>query len=314
VRHLTVYAALAAMALLSATTVRAQLTSLNSDSHTIIGARAAALADAVTSQANDATTLYWNPAGLSYLMWMSVPMTVGIEDFGYQNYAVTANVVVPLPAIKNWSFAVGGTTHQFHQSGNASPLRGLSYSQNDLTGGISYRIIPALSLGATIRALVGQSASKSLWALSGSLGLLYEPQPGVSYGLVLHGLGDGVRYPYENPNDLNDIHVGALPRSMQVGLSISFPTTTPESPSLILALANQKIFGESGVVYKLAMEYWPFSAVALRAGYWVGPATVSGKYGAAFRISTFQVDYAISPGKTEPRFHQLTLSYLIAQH
>jgi hypothetical protein len=313
VRRLTVYAALAVTALLVAAPARAQLTSLNSDSHAIVGARAAGLADAATSQANDATALYWNPAGLSFLMWTSVPVTFGMEDLGAKNYAVTANVVVPLPRYKNWSFAVGGTTHQFHQSGNASPLRGLSYSQNDLTGGASYLIIPALSLGGTIRAIGGQSAAKSLWAFSGSLGLFYAPQPGVSYGLVAQGLGNGVLYPYENPNDLNDIHVGRMSRSMTIGLSISFPTTTPEDPSLVLALANQKIFDQSGVIYKLALEYWPIPSFALRSGYWVGPSSVSGKYGATVRFRMIQIDYAISPGKTEPRFHQLTLAYLIAQ-
>jgi hypothetical protein len=313
VKGLTSSIAVAGLAFLLAGAASAQLTRYNSDSHAIVGARSAALADAVTSQSVDASMLYFNPAALSYLMWTSVPVTAAIEDLGYQNYAVTANVVVPLPRYQNWTFAVGGTTHQFHQSGNASPLRGLSYSQNDLTGGFAYRIIPALSVGATIRAVGGQSAAKSLWAVSSSLGMMYGPQPGVAYGIVIQGLGNSVFYPYENPNDLNDIHAGASPRSITLGLSISFPTRTPEDPTLILALGNQKILGESGVIYKLAAEYWPISAVALRAGYWVGPVTVSAKYGAGVRLSMFQLDYAISPGTIEPRFHQLTLSYLIGQ-
>jgi hypothetical protein len=304
---------MALLSLLTTGALRAQITSLNPDSHTIVGARAAALADAVTSQAFDATTIYWNPAGLSYMTWSSIPVTAGIETMTANNHAMTYNVVVPLPRVKDWAFAVGGTMHQFHQSGNASPLRGLSFSQNDVAGAVSYRMMRALSLGATVEARISQSATRSLWSMSGSFGLLYVPQPGVSYGLSVQGLGSSVAYPYENPNDLNDIHIESMIRSLQMGLSISFPTERPEQPVVVLCLANQKILGQSGVVYKLGIEYWPLPIFAARMGYWVGPTSVAMKLGAALRFSKIQVDYAISSANLEPKFQQITLSYLIAQ-
>jgi hypothetical protein len=77
-----------------------------------------------------------------------------------------------------------------------------------------------------------------------------------------------------------------------------------------LSLANEKIFGEAGLLYKGGLEVCPFAFLALRWGYLAGLNVALARYGAGIRTDVVQLDYAISPSLNDVQFQQLTLSII----
>ncbi len=290
---------------------RAQLNSLNADTHAVIGARAAALGDAYVSEAYDASTIYWNPAGLPYVYYTQVVASFASEKLPTNDIITTENVAVPLPRVGNWAFGLGGTLHQIGSIDSQSPLKGLKYSQVGFDLAAARVIIPAFSVGAAIRTRYAKNNYNSLWAVSGSLGVFYAPAPGVTYGFIYQGLGSGINYPYYQTTDVFDLERGNLPKTFQAGLSMRYPENPLDQEIISIAFTNQKVIGVGGLEYKMGVEAFLFPFLVIRGGYWTGPASAAAKIGGGIRLGSFQFDYAYAGSQEEPKFHQFTIAFTL---
>lgn len=266
-----------------------------------MGARASAMADAYTADIYDIAVLYWNPASLSFLEKKSVML----DHFYEWKTAVMNDVVaVPIPLKGQQSLGLGASVSHLGYLRNHRPYhaRAIQYGF-DL--GYARILSTGFSGGIRVGGRYSHSENSDFFTSSWSLGITYYPSPGISYGLVLGDIGE----------DVSTLNGGTLTkqaslRRLQVGITMRYPLSL-QRRLLTLALTNEKIFGETGLYYRLGFEVNPFEFAALRVGYFVGPLTAAARYGLGFKTDLFQVDYAIAPSTHSFRFQQLSLSILL---
>ena len=287
---------------------QAQITSMNSDRHNIIGARAAALADSYVAEQSDVGAMYWNPATLTFSRRMSVVLNYAVERIYGSDNTMTENVVAPVPLERGWGLGLGLTfSHLGRLTTVGSPIAGMSFHQFGFEVGLAKKLARAFSIGILVDTRYGKGSSTALGTVSSSVGAFYSPSPGVSYGVAFQGLGWGIEYNVVGGETVPSRIV--LERSFQMGLSLAIPTQL-DRQVVVLTLSNQKIIGVNGLVYKGGIEIIPMSFLILRTGYWVGPETSAGKLGGGIRVGKFQLDYAESLNELEPRFHQISVSFM----
>ena len=287
----------------------AQITSMNSDTHSIIGARAAAFADSYVSDHSDVGAMYWNPASLAFVTRATIVANYALERVYGSDNLMTENVVAPIPLDSDWKFAAGFTlSHVGRQGAIGSPLSGMSFHQYSIEAGLAKKLSPAFSLGVLVDGKYGRGSSIALGSATSSFGVFYSPIPGLSYGAVFQGVGWGIEYGVVNGNTIPSRV--KLDRSFQMGLSVSIPSR-PGTEVVNLSLSNQKVLGVDGIVYKGGIEVIAMNFLALRSGYWVGPNTAAAKFGAGIFVGNFRFDYAASLSELEPRFHEVSLVYVL---
>ncbi|HCV43899.1 MAG TPA: hypothetical protein DGH68_10485 [Bacteroidetes bacterium] len=287
----------------------AQISSQNADRHFITNARAAGMADAIVSDATDVSGLYWNPAVLSFLREGSLIFSYSLEKLGEgEDNIMNENLVAPVIDDQGWGLGIGATYSHVGSVSPGSPLSGYKYQQVGVDIGLATAITKFFSVGVTTRGKYGRVDSQSMGAMSTTFGICYFPTPGLSYGISYQGFGDGIEYTVDTLSAQTNIARFELPHSLQFGLTARWKALN-EKPIVVLNVSSQKVLGINGAVYKGGVEYWPMDFLALRAGYWAGTDTRSARFGCGLRFDDWQLDYALSTTKREPRFHQFSLSY-----
>ncbi len=282
-----------------------QISSTPSDRHTIIGARAASLADAYIADAEDVQAMYYNPASIPFIRNQSVLVNVAFERIYGNDNLITENLTLPIPIMQGWGMGFGLTYTHVGYIAEDSPLSGLSMRQFGLDLALAKTVYNALSIGLGINLLYGPYGESGLIGGSAMIGAYYAPSPGISYGISYQTAGRRLQYAVEN--GVTVLSRENLHQSLQIGLSILFPTTSRDHVACV-SLASQKSMGDVGLIYKGGIEVLPFKVLALRVGYWVGPSSAVGKYGVGLLLGSLTLDYALSPAKSEPQYHQVSLS------
>lgn len=297
---------LAVAALLTTSLCRCQITSINSDRHYIVGARAAALGDAFVADDQDVSGMYHNPASLSFLRMHSVVLNVGAERIGDNSYTMVENVVLPVQVNRLVCLGLGASFSHIGKTSEGDSGSGLNFKQYGIDVSVSYLVSRSLGIGASVNGKYGRTPVLDMGFITSSIGVFYMPELGLSYGLVLQGLGWEPEYTVVNGRSL--VARTTQDKSIQIGVGLRLPKTAPR-PTLSLSYASQKLLNRKGVVYKGGFEMFVWDFLAFRVGYWFGPNSVAAKYGGGIFFDRFMMDYAISPSRLEPRFHQLTFSY-----
>ncbi len=147
------------------------------------GARAVGMGGSFVSVANDASAVFWNPAGLprlSYpeLTFAHVTLPEGSEyDFGGIAY----------PTLKAGSFSAGflriGTDGIFSRDNRASDLGEVSFSQSEFLLGYGYPLFRFLKLGASAKLYNQSLAGFSATAVGTDVGVILSPVENLSFGL-----------------------------------------------------------------------------------------------------------------------------------
>ncbi len=257
-----------------------------------LGARNVALGNANMSEAHDISCMYENPAAIVFLQRPSV-----LLNHTQGNYsAMQENLAFPV--VYDRSQMVAFAAQLFSVGELAKSQAGTRYAIG-YTLTYARKMTSSISLGGSVsflRGFVPHQSSAS--AASYTLGFDYIPNPDVSYGLALGGLGTTVDFVNGGAG------VAAIqsisPRVLEGGAEMRFPTESSLRPAyLILALAAEKIIGQSGVDYKGGIEFLPISFLALRLGYIAGPTVHELRYGIGLREGPFAVDFGIYTKKVD---------------
>lgn len=273
-----------------------------------IGARAASLAEAYATEYADVLSMYWNPASLAFIERNSLTFDY-LNDV--DNGTAMGTFSIPFRLSGNDVMGVGLTAMQVGiKDGAGAIIRGSRYGLNFSSARL---LTSTLSFGARVAVQHGQTEDSRLWTGSTVFGLLYSPSPEISYAIVYSGIGLGMEHSYDlqGPPKLVFSKV-SLPSTLHLGLAMRYPSSRTDRV-VTVSLANEKIFGSPGIVYKGAIEVNATRYAALRAGYVAAPSMASPRYGVGFFLNRFQIDYAYATGEGVQRFHQLTLSILLGE-
>jgi hypothetical protein len=267
-----------------------------------VGARAAALSEAYTADTYDVTSMYWNPAALSFLQKSFVVMNHFQE---LDQNAMSENVAIPLLRSTN-ALAIGASVSHLgyiKDSPQGTRFRFIEYGFDIAYARVLTR---SLSLGVHIGTGYGRTGTDHLQVASSSFGLVYSPYPWISYGLAYSGVGWKIRYSYDTTS--TSLHRENPQRSLQIAITMRYPQSLLKPSIFTLSAANERDFRENALRYKGAIEACPVGFLALRFGYQFGPSRAAASYGVGLRFERFQLDYAISPSRQYDRFQQLCLS------
>lgn len=270
----------------------------------LLSARSASLADAGISDPYDVNIMYLNPGALTNLSISSIIFNHSQEK---SINGKTEGVAIPIRLGPNDVMAIGLlVNHTGYTKANIRPeFKIIQYGYNLA---YSRQIVPSVSLGTEIGVRYSYNQISSVWSVRSSLGLYYSPSQEISYGVTYNGIGNGVGYTFDGVSTL--LYSTSPPRSLQAGLSMHFPSNFQERV-LTCVISNEKVFGQSGIIYKGGLEYFLFRFFALRAGYKVEETNKIVTFGCGIKTEPVKIDFSISPSKssTQAMFISLSLKF-----
>jgi hypothetical protein len=249
-----------------------------------LGARAISMGEAYTALADDASSLYWNPAGIAILNQSEASFAYNhfINDLTYQN----ASVAMPL-----------------ENGGLGASVSYLSYGNID---GFEADGTPAGSVNAySAVGTLGAGWLGNYWSAGVNVKGIQESLADVKANGFATDLGATVVYPHEVKGGtlrlattVRNIGPGIkfidqsdpLPQQWRVGLA----AVQMLNKKLNLSMDYGKERDASGAVY-FGTEYWLISHLALRAGYAGTDSEGSGiRAGVGLKFKDISFNYAYS--------------------
>ena len=244
-----------------------------------VGARAAAMAGALSSISDDQTTIYLNPSSVALLTK---------KDFVLTHHAAIAGV---RQFQSGWAFGNGkagvGLSLGFHTAGGFEARTGPTtdpigtFNLFEFNSAFTYgqRIGSSLYGGFTARFLHEDLEADRSSGFGLDLGITYraKDQPLAIAASILH-LGR---------MDALDQVSSSLPREIRLGASYKYDRVLLSAEYRILR------FGSSGAL--IGGEVRPAPMLSLRAGYQSGHDTRSLSYGLGLTRRNWRIDYAFIP-------------------
>ncbi len=259
------------------------------------GARAAALGEAHVALVDDATALYWNPAGLATSE--EYRFAFSHQQWFTDTRDELAHMVVPAGPGAIGISAAYSAEPGIEQWNEENRFVGTFQTWSSLFAlGYGITLAPAYRIGAGIK--FGLQNLLADWVMAGACDLGFQARPlsGLGLGVSCRNLGVGWSSRHEK-----------LPTELALGAAYTWQNLTGTA-DLSLRF-NSRLAGHAGV------EYRPFRPLALRAGYRTGPTDIStlgfwSGLTTGFGINTgiLGLDYAITPYGKLGIAHRLTLA------
>jgi hypothetical protein len=281
-----------------------------------VGARASAMGASFAAVSDDASALYWNPAGITQLEGVSAlytyaPMFAGMmHHFAGTTFSLSDDWSAGIHALSYGTDEIPVTT-MFDQDGT-----GETYTAQDLSIGASIAgaLTEQFSFGATAKFISLKLANTNASSMAFDFGTIYRPGIlGLSIGFAVNNLAPAVKYTGSglvragsvDPNTGNqapDVQLEGgehtLPLTFRAGLATNVLEGDEENALLIntefsTAADRPEYIG-------LGAEYTWNDLISVRAGYHFGSDEAfgpSGGLGINYATGSFagRIDYAIRP-------------------
>ncbi len=237
------------------------------------GARPLGMGNAYTAVATDASTLFFNPAGLAQLSFPEV-LTMQNKWFLDLDHTVVG-AVYPIPQGVlgiSYSGLSSGDIQGYDQNGSATSLFNTSSSALCLSYG--QRINQLLSVGLGLKTVSEKLESNAASCLALDLGVFMQPSANYSLGASILNLGSGLTFISENT---------PLPTSFNVGGAVYSKLFDED----ITIASDLNLFSDSTIL-NIGAEYTMQNFLSLRAGYSGGLFHT----GIGLKANLFSFDYA----------------------
>lgn len=284
------------------------------------GARATALGDAFTARADDASSTYWNPAGMSQLPSREL---LAEHDLHIQDIAIDRlSFVQPLGAPGSGPRKALGLSLTYlnlggieARTGDTAQAEG-TFGANDFYGAASYSqpLGEGLSLGVTGKFIQQRIGSNSASTYAADLGVL-QRLGRFQLGAAVTNLGHSLKFIDQ---------AFPLPQAVRGGVAFDAAPVP-----VVVSAEAENLKGESGATFKMGVEYAASGMLALRGGYlsrsgstqnalkggplgasadgglsgWVG---MTGGFG--LRVGAYAFDYAFVPYGELGNTHKMSFS------
>lgn len=250
-----------------------------------VDARSMILGEAVTSHVGDASSCYWNPAGLSRMESPQLMIT-HVESFADLRHEYAA-AVQPIGKLAAGLFFNGLWTEDmdgYDSAGN--PTGRIGYSSYAAGVALGARAIWGFSVGATCKYLhefIGDYTTSG-WAVDlGTQWTISEEFP-LQFGLAVQNLGSSMSYIEESFD---------LPLTVQGGVSWDLPLQSL-SGRLLMA-ADIRHLRDEGTVLLFGVEYSYAEFLRFGLGYQEGRDVQDVGVGIGIHQGWFGLDWAYIP-------------------
>jgi len=275
------------------------------------GARAVGMGESHVAVADDPYAAYWNPAGLSSLLYPAVSVSYNRALQGVDQqylsfaYPLASGSVVDLNLTRLGMSSLQGYDAQgtkTREIGSSDYAFGAAYGRTLLrdTRGRAW-----LAGGVNLKGIREQLDRASASTYAADVGLLAYvwrgngagADPGLRVGLTARNLGPGLRFDRDNA-PLPAVYTGGVawrgyPRGDSITLSADAVMPRDDDP-----------YGAIG------LEYTAFRVLALRMGYRMGEDVGQGfRAGVGFRLKLVELDYAFAGFGDLGQMHRVGMSF-----
>jgi hypothetical protein len=271
-----------------------------------VSARAVGMGSAFTAVSNDATAIYWNPAGMVELTRTQVTLNSVTWPADIDVYFAGAVFTTPyFPG--TFGISARALTMDPQEERTIYMPQGTKrfFDAGDMSFGLSYAMYftDRFSAGITAHFIHMGLADKSVETLAFDFGLIYRIGiQGMKLGMMIQSLGSEVDF---------DDRASKMPTLFRVGLSVDAYRSGAHA---LLASGEFSHPSDNKERMNVGMEYVFNQFFSLRGGYNINYDTQGLAWGVGFRVDTSQtsdigLDYAWQDLGFLGRAHRVTLNF-----
>jgi len=287
-----------------------------------VGARALAMGGAFESVADDASSVYWNPAGITNLKrttW-TFAHTNWLVDTGHDFSAL----VLPLNANSYLGLSINAMTVGDEEITTESDPTGTGqfWNAQGVAAGISYarRMTDRFSLGASVKYISERIWNESASAVAVDIGTYLDTRyKGIVIGMAFTNFGNNMYLAGRDlireydPNEANSLNANVdvrlhtepwpLPTSFKIGTSMEImgkgDRILPSENNRLILAVNGTHPNDDSEKLNVGCEYAYHDLAFIRGGYSSGYDLSKYSYGAGLKLTFYgqdlMIDYAFVP-------------------
>jgi hypothetical protein len=217
------------------------------------------------------------------------------------------NVAVSLPLGSSSSVGLGmSVTHTGYVKDSPRTSTKMKMIQYGLDLAYAQMVANSLGMGLDLAVQSTRAGNLQLTQFTPSVGLLYTPSPEISYGIDYRAQGSPLEFSYDSASTIWKKE--AQRQTIEAGATLRLRLWRKD-PTLILALANEKVLSVKGITYKGGIEFLPIEYLSVRVGYFATSQSLYARYGLGINLGPLRIDYLISPSRLSDRFHEIAAAF-----